>query len=58
MSKEEMDIHAKIDKMIDIRKPLIPQVKQMNNKEFMAFVRRPRQLDSEDGIILFAHNDE
>ena len=44
--------------MIDIRKPLIPQVKKMNNKEFMAFVRRPRQLDSQDGIILFAQNDE
>ena len=58
MSQEEIDLHSKIDKMIDIRKPLIPQVKKMNNKEFMAFVRRPRQLDNQDGIILFENNDE
>jgi len=39
--------------MVDITKPLIPQVKKMTNKEFMAFVRRPRYIDSQDGIQLF-----
>lgn len=25
----------------------------MSNREFMAFVRRPRHIESQDGIILF-----
>lgn len=58
LSQEEMEMHARIDKMIDIRKPLIPQVQKMTNKEFMALVRRPRHIDNEDGIILHAEDDE
>lgn len=58
MTTEELDMHKRLDKMIDISKPLIPQVKKMSNVEFMAFVRRPRQLDDQDGIILFENDDE
>lgn len=43
--------------MIDIRKPLIPQVRKMTNREFLAFVRRPRQIESTDGIILHADKE-
>ena len=39
--------------MIDITKPLIPQVKKMTNKEFQTFVKRPRFIEDTDGIILF-----
>ena len=57
-TKEEMDLHAKIEKMIDVSKPLLPQVRKMNNKEFMAFCKRPRYMEDTDGVILFEHNDE
>ena len=53
MSKEEEEIHKRLDKMVNITKPLIPQVKKMTNREFMAFVRRPRHIEDQDGIILF-----
>lgn len=57
VTQEEKEIHDKLDAMIDIRKPLIPQVRKLTNKEFLAFVRRPRQLDNEDGIILYADKE-
>ena len=43
--------------MIDITKPLAPQVKKMTNREFLAFVRRPRYVENTDGIIVFGEND-
>ena len=43
--------------MVDISKPLLPQVRKMNNKEFIAFCRRPRYLENTDGIVLFEEND-
>jgi hypothetical protein len=43
--------------MIDIKKPLIPQVRKMSNKEFLTFVRRPRHLEDTDGIILHADKE-
>ena len=57
MTQEEKEIHEKLDAMIDIKKPLIPQVRKMSNKEFLAFVRRPRQIESTDGIILHADKE-
>jgi len=53
MSKEEEDLHKQIEKKIDIKKPLIAQVKNLNNKEFMFFVKRPRFMESQDGIQLW-----
>lgn len=50
ISEEEAAIHKKLDETVDITKPLIPQIKLMSNKEFMAFVRRPRYIDNQDGI--------
>lgn len=57
MTKEEKEIHERLDSIIDIRKPLIPQVRKMTNKEFLAFVRRPRHIESTDGIILHADKE-
>lgn len=50
MSKEEEELHRQIEKKIDIKKPLISQVKKLTNKEFMFFVKRPRFMESQDGI--------
>eukprot|EP00927_Polykrikos_kofoidii_P082699 TRINITY_DN8288_c0_g1_i1.p1 TRINITY_DN8288_c0_g1~~TRINITY_DN8288_c0_g1_i1.p1 ORF type:complete len:359 (+),score=70.43 TRINITY_DN8288_c0_g1_i1:43-1119(+) len=58
MSKEEEEIHVRLDEIIDLKKPLLPQVKKLTTKEFMAFVRRPRFVDDIDGIILHEHGDE
>ena len=52
-SAEERAIHKKLDAEVDITKPLMPQVEKMSNREFIAFVRRPRHLDDTDGIRLF-----
>eukprot|EP00416_Gambierdiscus_australes_P025392 CAMPEP_0171062740 /NCGR_PEP_ID=MMETSP0766_2-20121228/5214_1 /TAXON_ID=439317 /ORGANISM="Gambierdiscus australes, Strain CAWD 149" /LENGTH=354 /DNA_ID=CAMNT_0011518549 /DNA_START=40 /DNA_END=1104 /DNA_ORIENTATION=+ len=58
MDEEEIEIHKHLDKTLDMKKPLVPQVRRMSNKEFMAFVRRPRFIDDIDGIVLFESNDE
>ena len=50
LSAEEKAIHERLDSWLDIKKPLIPQVKKMTNKEFLAFVRRPRYMEDQDGI--------
>jgi len=52
LSKEEEEIHNWLDTNIDLKQPLLPQVRTMTNKQFLAFVKRPRQLpgDSYDGI--------
>lgn len=50
---EEEQVHKSVESKIDIKKPLIPQVKNLSNKEFLAFVRRPRHMESTDGIILY-----
>ena len=42
VSNEEKEIHARLDSLIDIKKPLIPQVSKLTNAEFKAFVKRPR----------------
>jgi hypothetical protein len=53
LSSEEKKIHERLDEMLDISKPLIPQVKKMTNREFLAFVARPRYLEDKDGIFLY-----
>ena len=53
MSKEEEELHKQIEKKINIKKPLIAQVKKLTNKEFMFFVKRPRFMESQDGIQLW-----
>jgi len=52
LSKEEEEIHEWLDNYLDVTKPLIPQVRKLTNKQFIALVRRPRQLpgDSHDSI--------
>jgi dihydroceramide fatty acyl 2-hydroxylase len=50
MSEEEAAIHRRLDKIIDIKKPLLPQVEKLTNREFVAFVRRPRHIEDTDGI--------
>jgi hypothetical protein len=50
MSFNEREIHERLDKMLDISKPLLPQVRKMTNREFLAFVSRPRYIESRDGI--------
>lgn len=54
LTQEEKLIHDRLDKMIDVKKPLVPQIRKMSNKEFLAFVRRPRHMDDTDGVILYA----
>ncbi len=56
MTAEEEAIHKKLDKIIDITQPLVPQVKLLSNAEYLAFVRRPRHLKDTDCIKL--HPDE
>merc|ERR1712226_471921 len=58
VSREEKELHDKLDSLIDIKKPLIPQVKNLTNAEFKAFVKRPRFIADEDGIQLFESKDE
>ena len=53
MTKEEELMHQRLNEIVDITKPLVPQVAKMTNREFMAFVRRPRYIESEDAIQLF-----
>jgi len=53
MTKEERQLHEKLDRMVDITKPLVPQVRAMTNKEFMAFVSKPRHVDDTDCITFY-----
>ena len=53
LTKEEKEMHARLDKLVDIKKPLLPQVRKLTNKEFKAFVKRPRFINDEDGIQIF-----
>ena len=46
MTKEEKEMHDLLEKKIDIKKPLLDQVKKLTNKEFMFFVKRPRYMES------------
>lgn len=55
ITEEERQIHARLDEMIDVRKPLIPQVRKLTNREFKALISRPRFIESEDAIQL--HED-
>ena len=55
MSEEEKAIHKRLmdPKVIDITKPLCPQIAKLTNREFMAFVRRPRFMGGQtDGTVL------
>ena len=56
-TKKEKEMHERLDAKIDIKKPLLPQVETLTNEEFMAFVRRPRFINNEDGIQLFEDKD-
>lgn len=53
MSDEEKAIHKRLQdpKVIDITKPLCPQVAKLTNREFMAFVRRPRFMGGKTDVI-------
>lgn len=53
MTEEEAALHKRLDSIIDIKKPLIPQVEKLTNREFLAFVRRPRYIEDTDAIKLF-----
>ena len=50
LTQEEKEMHARLDMLVDIKKPLLPQVGKLTNKEFKAFIRRPRFITDEDGI--------
>merc|ERR1740121_1129191 len=54
LTEEERQVHARLDSLIDISKPLLPQVSQLSNREFKALISRPRYMENEDGIQLFA----
>ena len=58
MSNEEKQIHKNLESKIDVGKPLVPQIKKLTNKEFLAFVKRPRYMESSDGIQLFETKEE
>ena len=51
-------MHERLDAKIDIKKPLIPQIETLSNEEFMAFVRRPRFINNEDGIQLYEDKEK
>ena len=44
-SEEELAIHAKLDRDVDVRQPLLPQIKRMTNREFKCFISRPRTME-------------
>ena len=46
-------MHDKLDAMIDVKKPLVPQIRKMTNREFMTFTKRPRQIEDTDGITFY-----
>lgn len=50
VSEEEKRVHERLNSWLDVKKPLLPQVKKMSNREFLAFVRRPRYIEDTDGI--------
>jgi hypothetical protein len=50
VSEEEKRVHERLNSWLDVKKPLLPQVKKMTNREFLAFVRRPRYIEDTDGI--------
>ena len=62
VSEEEKRVHERLNSCfratvswLDVKKPLLPQVKKMTNREFLAFVRhccvrRPRYIEDTDGI--------
>ena len=54
MSEEEKAIHKRLQdpKVMDITKPLCPQVAKLTNREFIAFVRRPRFMGGNDDGVL------
>jgi len=54
-TEEECQIHARLDELIDVNKPLMPQVRQLSNREFKALISRPRYVENEDGIQI--HED-
>ena len=58
VSSEEKAVHERLDSLIDMKKPLIPQVMNLTNSEFKAFVKRPRFIADEDGIQLFEDKAE
>lgn len=37
---------------------MLPQIKKLNNKEFLALVKRPRHMESTDGIQIFDTKEE
>ena len=49
LSEEELAIHAKLDRDVDVRQPLLPQVRKMTNREFACFISRPRTMEDVRG---------
>jgi len=54
LTPEEQDVHTRLDQLIDISKPLMPQVRKMTNREFKAFISKPRYIEDEDGVQIFS----
>ena len=54
VSEEEKAMHDRLDSLIDVKKPLMPQIETLTNAEFRVFLRRPRFIKDEDGIQIFA----
>lgn len=55
--RDDCDIHAVLDTKIDVSKPLLPQVANLNNKEFIALIQRPRYVAGNDAITLHTDKD-
>ena len=47
-SLNEKKIHEAINKKIDMKKPLLPQVEHLTKEEFVYFVKRPRNVEDHD----------
>ena len=47
-SLSEKKIHDAINKKIDMKKPLLPQVEHLTKEEFIFFVKRPRHAEDHD----------
>ena len=50
LTEEEKKIHDRLDKLIDVKKPLIPQIRKLTNLEFQMLIKRPRFVEGEDSI--------
>jgi hypothetical protein len=56
--KEKELIHKKIDEKLDLKKPILPQIKNFTKEEFLALIERPRYVEGTDNIQIYENKIE